>query len=343
MKYYNILILVFSLFRVDALFGQDIVSSSQTNELNEMILKSISEVYNEYHPITHKMLATGYIQSGGMIIKTDTLWLNVYNMPYQIEADGIPGVNLYSEWSIYGVSSRQTYNSDRFLHKREPTLCWSVDCEILGGICKITIKETIREINQRWNNYTTYRHYPVTFEYDSLTNQWRRSSKWRQPKSEENEIKVSVSESIQDFFNQMLAAEAINQNNNCFIQIDGIPIGDNLLPFDKEEPFWNGIIDRLKTDHGIEVELNSFVDLCSPKIVPAYKNKALDGYFFHPQIRLSGDTLTINISCRRYDKDGTDVNVIALGHYQYKYSGDINEWKLEDSSFTLTLPKYVNF
>lgn len=336
---YSVVLCVLAFFKLDV-FCQNQISFFQNNDLCKLIKESIISPYiKPYCESDGRM----YIYDGQKIW-IDSIFLNIDNLPFQIETDKMPGICYYSDISFYNECHRQLFTRNSIYDLKHPVMCWSVESKIVGKYCLVLIRETLFEAFRRHFIKEIFkfaplcryaqrnRHYKV-FEYDFHSKRWVKSHHYFDYLKLDNDIEIIISESLKDFINSLISNKIFVKDYYSAIAIDGIPVSLEIHPT-KKESFWYNLISRLNLNFGIDLDWCAFVDANSLTKSTIYREKILNSScVIFPQFCLDGDCIIVTLSYRQIDKFGHYDKLIAIGRHQYTLNRETEKWESTDIIF----------
>ena len=347
-----IILLCVCFFRFN-IFSQDDFVFSQNNDLNSIFKESITSVLKANSKIVSFQEDNRNIFNCDNNILLDSIFLNIDNLPYQIELENIPRVCYYSDMSLGVRGMRQVSTKNNIYKLKQPVKCWNIGLKIVGKYCIVTIEEYLLEAYRRrfikesfrfapLVRYTNTQYFYKVFEYDFQTEKWIKSNTNLMHiniTNEKNIVNIAITETINDFIEHLVSNNIFDKECYSAISIDGLPLSyDNTYP----ESYWDHFVDELNLSHNVALGWYTFIDINNSNFTnKSYKNKILNGsHIIAPQICLNGDNLIITISYRKIDAKGYYDKLLAIGRYLYTLDSKSTngEWKIKNNLFELTVP-----
>lgn len=347
-----IILLCVCFFRFN-IFSQDDFVFSQNNDLNSIFKESITSVLKANSKIVSFQEDNRNIFNCDNNILLDSIFLNIDNLPYQIELENMPRVCYYSDMSFRVGGMRQVSTKNNIYKLKQPVKCWNIGLKIVGKYCIVTIEEFLLEAHRRrfikeafrfapLVRYNKTQHFYEVFEYDFQTEKWINSNTNLMHiniTNEKNIVNIAITETINDFIEHLVSNNIFDKDCYSAISIDGLPLSyDNTTP----ESYWEHFVDELNLSHNVALDWYNFVDINNSNFTnKSYKNKILNGsHIIAPQICLNGDNLIITISYRKIDAKGYYDKLLAIGRYLYTLDSKSTngEWKIKNNLFELTVP-----
>ena len=292
-------------------------------------------------------------------IDDNNIFVCIDNIPSEIELEKFSQIKFYSSIGVYTKWYRQRENTQKMMDIRSKFSWWHVNCKIYGDLCIVKVND---HTTSHIKNYTYLDTIFYIYKFNHSKTKWELMNDFDWDEiyfsaypleyidiygpyvssridfdganiiNTDELLGLAVSESLIYFVNQITQSTSINSKSTMAIYVDGVPIPYNTNWWFNtfyNNLYWSEIISKLKSTNAINIE---YLPNVEAMLSTKSDNINVD-YMIYPQILLSGDILTIIITCKQRGESDSYDNLIALSSFQYRLDQTTGEWQVTDRFF----------